>query len=109
MHPSNSPQHQALASYDILASIFDQLETSEEAWYDYDPSTGESTAWYQRHAETERRVTLARSSRVCRAFFSPAVAVLWRNLDCLSPLASAINASSALNTTAQVSVPIHDI
>ncbi|KAI0349557.1 hypothetical protein OH77DRAFT_1431963 [Trametes cingulata] len=73
--------HRALTCYDILYAIFEHFEDSDDSWYDYDPSTGDSRAWYARQAAAANRCTLARCARVCRAFFHPAVALLWRNLE----------------------------
>ncbi|OBZ66021.1 hypothetical protein A0H81_13999 [Grifola frondosa] len=58
--------HRALNSFDILLEIFDKISTH--------------TFPHRR----ERR-TLARSARVCRSFSEPALRVLWRTLDSLSP------------------------
>ena len=88
-----SSSHRALACYDVLIAIFDHFLASEDAWFDYDSSIGDSKAWYSRRAEAERRATLARCARVCRAFSAPAIAVLWKDIDTLSPLVNAIGAS----------------
>ncbi|CDO77435.1 hypothetical protein BN946_scf184857.g42 [Trametes cinnabarina] len=76
--------HAALTCYDVLYAIFEHFDTLEETWYDYDWATQESHAWHIRQASVEGRRTLALCARVCRAFFNPAVALLWRNVDDLS-------------------------
>ncbi|KAI0675797.1 hypothetical protein C8Q78DRAFT_964531 [Trametes maxima] len=88
------PPHRALSSYDILFTIFEHLEGSEQGWYDYDPSTGDSNDWHTRQLGAECRCALARCARVCRAFFHPAIAILWRNVDDLSPLFDLLRATS---------------
>ena len=93
-HPPPAP-HRALLCYDVLCTIFEQLAASEELWYDFDVSTGDASSWYERRADCEQRRTLARCARVCRAFFTPAVAVLWRDLDSLAPIARVVAASGA--------------
>ena len=89
---SPSYAHKALTCYDILATIFDEFATPQGAWYDYDTLSEDAKCWYLRRASTERRVTLARCARVCRAFFAPASAVLWKDVDCFCSLRS--NASA---------------
>ena len=86
MHTPHAAQHRALSCHDILFTIFDQLATPEAAWYDYDALIEGPQSWYSCKPEAERRATLARCARVCRAFFGPAIAVLWKNVDSLSPL-----------------------
>ncbi|KAI0730765.1 hypothetical protein C8Q76DRAFT_833322 [Earliella scabrosa] len=95
-HPPPAP-HRALLCYDVLCTIFEQLAASEELWYDYDVSTGDASSWYERRADCEQRRTLARCARVCRAFFTPAVAVLWRDLDSLAPVARVAAAEASDN------------
>ncbi|KAI0642232.1 hypothetical protein C8Q79DRAFT_917671 [Trametes meyenii] len=88
------PPHRALSSYDVLFTIFEHLEGSEQGWYDYDPSTGDSNDWRARQLGAECRCALARCARVCRAFFYPAVAILWRNVDDLSPIFDLLRTTS---------------
>ncbi|KAI0773324.1 hypothetical protein BD413DRAFT_603656 [Trametes elegans] len=80
------PPHRALSCYDVLYAVFENFECSEDAWYDYDPRTDDSHAWYSRRLHAVSRTTLARCARVCRAFFHPAVSILWKDIDDLSSL-----------------------
>ncbi|RPD59018.1 hypothetical protein L226DRAFT_465638 [Lentinus tigrinus ALCF2SS1-7] len=91
--PATTGPHRALVCYDILFNVFEQLAAHEDAWYDYDVSTRDAYSWYARKVDSQRRTTLARCARVCRAFLGPAIAILWRDVDSLSPLISAIRAS----------------
>ncbi|KAI8985576.1 hypothetical protein BD414DRAFT_441235 [Trametes punicea] len=85
--------HPALSCYDILFAVFQHLESPEETWYDYDPTIQESSAWHIRHAAAENRRTLASCAQVCRAFFQPAVALLWRDVDDTSQLFDLLRAA----------------
>ncbi|KAI0333838.1 hypothetical protein GY45DRAFT_1343742 [Cubamyces sp. BRFM 1775] len=85
--------HYALTCYDLLFSIFEYLENLEETWYDYDPTTQEASSWYTRQLAAQSRSTLASCSRVCRAFFRPAAALLWRNVDDVSHLITLLRAA----------------
>lgn len=92
-HPSTSGPHRALDCYDVLCTVFDQLAADEDAWYDYDVPTRDAHCWYARKVDSQRRTTLARCARVCKAFFTPASAILWRDIDSLAPLISCIRSS----------------
>ena len=88
--------HYALTCYDVLFAIFEYLENLEESWYDYDPSTQEASSWYSRQLASQSRSTLASCSRVCRAFFRPAAALLWRNVDDVSHLIALLKSAPPL-------------
>ncbi|KAJ8474448.1 hypothetical protein ONZ51_g7215 [Trametes cubensis] len=88
--------HYALTCYDVLFAIFEYLENLEESWYDYDPSTQEASSWYSRQLAWQSRSTLASCSRVCRAFFRPAAALLWRNVDDVSHLIALLKSTPLL-------------
>ncbi|KAI0738487.1 hypothetical protein C8Q80DRAFT_1275478 [Daedaleopsis nitida] len=83
----------ALECYDLLCCVFDQLAATEHSWYDYDVSTNDAHCWSARRADSHHRRTLARCARVCKAFFTPAVSVLWRDIDNVAHLIPAIRAS----------------
>ena len=91
--PATPGPHRALLCYDVLCTIFDQLAAPEDAWYDYDVSNRDAHCWYARRVDSQRRTTLARCARVCRAFFAPVTAILWRDVDSLTPLISALRTS----------------
>ena len=88
--------HRALQCYDILRSIFEELAPLEEVWYDHEVAFGNGNAWYSRQVDFARKNTLARCARVCKAFYTPAISVLWRDLDNLSPFLTVIRAAHAL-------------
>ncbi|KAH9893412.1 hypothetical protein C8Q73DRAFT_791271 [Cubamyces lactineus] len=85
--------HYALTCYDVLFAIFQFLEDLEESWYDYDPAIQEASSWYRRQLAARSRSTLASCSCVCRAFFRPASALLWRNIDDVSHLIALLRAA----------------
>ncbi|PIL24728.1 hypothetical protein GSI_12614 [Ganoderma sinense ZZ0214-1] len=85
--------HWALSCHDILCTIFEQFVVAEDKWSDYDTSIGDANSWFARRADASRRRTLARCARVCKAFFAPAITVLWRDIDNLSPLLTAMRSS----------------
>ena len=78
----------ALNVLDILYSIFEELAVPEDAWFHYDVLTGGSPAKQVPESidKAERRRTLARCMRVCKAFSLPAGSVLWRDLDGVNPV-----------------------
>ncbi|KAI1791787.1 hypothetical protein LXA43DRAFT_944802 [Ganoderma leucocontextum] len=80
MSPSAS---HALLNQDVAYVIFQHLAVPDASWYDYDTATCNTKSVDD---TTERRGTLARCARVCRALLFPAVSVLWRNLDSLETL-----------------------
>ncbi|TBU34086.1 hypothetical protein BD311DRAFT_341892 [Dichomitus squalens] len=84
--------HRALSCYDILCMIFDHFER-EDPWYDHDTSIGDANSWFARQADALRKRTLGRCARVCKAFSDPALAILWRNIDNLSPFLSVAQSS----------------
>ncbi|KAI0372622.1 hypothetical protein BV20DRAFT_1050514 [Pilatotrama ljubarskyi] len=90
------PPHRALSCYDVLYTVFEHFADSEDSWYDYDASTGHSRAWFARQAAAANRCILARCARVCRAFFHPAVALLWINLDDPSQVFALLRAAPIL-------------
>ncbi|OCH92360.1 hypothetical protein OBBRIDRAFT_717559, partial [Obba rivulosa] len=65
--------HPALGVYDILCNIFEELA-----------STASISNAYQDMIEIRR--TLARAARVCKAFYEPALKILWKELNSLMPL-----------------------
>ncbi|KAM5536653.1 hypothetical protein V8D89_009748 [Ganoderma adspersum] len=94
--------HWALSCHDILCTIFEQFLVAEDTWYDHDTSIGDANSWFARRADACRRHTLARCARVCKAFFAPAIAVLWRDVDNLSPLLTAMRSSLRSPATASM-------
>lgn len=88
------PAHRALSCADILYTILEHFQSSEVSWYDYDPATNDAAAWYVRDSDASNKSTLARCARVSRAFFYPAVALLWRDVDDLSGLFTLLGAVS---------------
>ncbi|RDX49144.1 hypothetical protein OH76DRAFT_558645 [Lentinus brumalis] len=103
-YPSTSGPHRALDCYDVLCTVFDQLAADEDAWYDYDVPTRDAHCWYARKVDSQRRTTLARCARVCKAFFTPASAILWRDIDSLVPLISCIRSSDPSSSN-EVRIP----
>ena len=81
--------HRALSCYDVLSMIFEHFER-EDTWYDHDTSIGDGNAWFARRADIPRRRCLARCGRVCKDFFFPAITILWRHIDSLSPFLSTV-------------------
>ena len=65
-----------------------ELAVPEDAWFHYDVLTGGSPAKQVPESidKAERRRTLARCMRVCKAFSLPAGSVLWRDLDSVNPV-----------------------
>ncbi|KAI1783525.1 hypothetical protein LXA43DRAFT_330805 [Ganoderma leucocontextum] len=90
-----SRPHWALSCHDILCTIFEQFVVAEDTWYDHDTSIGDANSWFARRADTCRKRTLARCARVCKAFFAPVIAVLWRDVDNLSPLLTSLRSHAA--------------
>ncbi|KAL1941216.1 hypothetical protein VTO73DRAFT_7428 [Trametes versicolor] len=88
------PAHRALSCADILYTILEHFQSSEVSWYDYDPATNDAAAWYVRDSDASNKRTLARCARVSRAFFYPAVALLWGDVDDLSGLFTLLGAVS---------------
>ncbi|KAH9852599.1 hypothetical protein C2E23DRAFT_885363 [Lenzites betulinus] len=84
--------HRALSCYDVLFTVFQHFQSSESSWHDYDPTTDTVTTWYARDIGTANKRSLARCARVSRAFFHPAVALLWRNVDDLSGILALLRA-----------------
>ena len=102
-----SRPHWALSCHDILCTIFEQFVVAEDKWSDHDTSIGDANSWFARRADASRRRTLARCARVCKAFFAPAIAVLWRDVDNLSPLLNAMQPS--LRSPAAAPMVSHDL
>ncbi|OJT11653.1 hypothetical protein TRAPUB_11826 [Trametes pubescens] len=88
------PAHRALSCADVLYTILEHFQSPEVSWYDYDPATNDASAWYVRDSDASNKSTLARCARVSRAFFYPAVALLWRDVDDLSGLFALLGAVS---------------
>ncbi|KAI1783526.1 hypothetical protein LXA43DRAFT_330820 [Ganoderma leucocontextum] len=95
-----SPSH-ALLNQDVAYVIFQHLAVPDASWYDYDTATCSTRSVDD---TTERRGTLARCARVCRALLFPAVSVLWRNLDSLETLG--VLAQSSTPQKAEVAVSV---
>ncbi|KAI0738486.1 hypothetical protein C8Q80DRAFT_246289 [Daedaleopsis nitida] len=89
-HSSTTRHLRSIPVEDILYAIFEQLAVPEGMWFDYDvskrlePADGHMTEQGRRLAVN--KATLATCARVCRAFFEPAISVLWRDLDDLEAI-----------------------
>ncbi len=70
---------------DVVYAIFEHFAVPDALWYDYDTATRSTKS---ADDTEERRDTLARCARVCRAFLFPAVSILWRNPDSLETLSA---------------------
>ena len=80
---------QALANYDIVYTILEELAVPVDSWYRHDAvfKARLSAELQNDQADKfERRRTLAACARACRAFYTPASSVLWRDLDDVNPL-----------------------